>query len=162
MKYYQADKKLIHYNPESEVYKIRNVINEQANKFLSLEEFKKLKSKEIKKDEFSRLMNIFYKSVKEEWIHNYTRYKNLDNYETDKDGCCTNYDFNKLPKHNPEGSFYKNLILVYHWGKIYYFNWSYGGYPQGQLMEPNTLEWVRWAKPKHCSPIFNIDKHLIV
>ena len=49
---------LIQFNPETKVYKKRNTI-ETTDKRIDAEDFNKLNTREIKKDEFSRLMNIY-------------------------------------------------------------------------------------------------------
>lgn len=164
MKYYTSEcGKLIQFNPETNVYKIRNSI-EKTDKRLSLEEFNQLNTKSIKMPEFSRLMNIYFKNIKHSWVHNETNYRKLDNFETKDYNLSVNYVLGKdVPYHELENKKYLgNLILVYHWGKIYYFTISYNGYEQGQLIDPYTLELVRWAQLKHCSPIFNEGTKKIV
>lgn len=164
MRYYQADDKLIQFNPETNVYRIRNSIKNES-KLLTEEDFKELIVTELKKQNFSEKMNVFFKNVKEQWIFKGTRYRKLDNFEVDRKGECTNYNLNDIPKHNPlngEYSWNKDFILVYHWGRVYLFNYSYNGYPQGQLFNADTGQVCQWCKPKNCAPIFNVDKHLIV
>lgn len=153
MKFYKDEQnRLIQYNPETDIYKIRNTISKE-DKRINKEDFKNLKAKEIKRSEFSRFMNIFFKNVKHSWDYKNVSFRKLDNFEGN--------EYSKMPKHfyskeNSVGyNYYGDLIMVYHWGKVYYFTWSYNGYPQGQLIEPTTMQIVRWAKPKNCAPIFN-------
>ena len=159
MKYYKtADIFLIKYNPETKVYKLMNTI-EKIDTRISLDGFKLLNPKEIKRDEFSRLMKIFFKSVKHKWTFEHSHFKKLDNFEEKGYNLSANYTLGKdIPYHTIEGKeYFGNLILVYHWGKVYYHTISYNGYPQGQLICPKTFSLVRWARLKNCSPIFNID-----
>lgn len=108
---------------------------------------------EIKRDEFSRLMNVWFKATTHEWEYNGEKFKKLPNIESNSRYFCTNYqdvDFGPYP------------TPVYHWGRIYLFTWSYNGYPQGQLIDIRTGKYVRWAKSKHCAPIFNVTRNKIV
>lgn len=109
-------------------------------------------------------MNIFFKNVKHEWTFNGVNYKKIDNFEALGYSLSDNYSLGKdVPFHIIEDKkYFGNLILVYHWGKVYYHTISYNGYAQGQLICPRTFELVRWAQLKHCSPIFNtITKKII-
>lgn len=158
MKYYIAeDKKLYQFNPETRVARLRSTIGKQV---IETSEFENLKKIEIKKQEFSRLMNLFFNNLKHEWEFEGVRYKKLPNFESNEHFTCTNYEFAKLPRHKDHYGY--SLFLVYHWGRVYYFTWSYNGYPQGQLIDIKTDKVVRWAKPKHCAPILNIETNKIV
>lgn len=163
MRYYKTEDgelKLIQFNPETKVYKQRNLI-EKIDSRISQENLPSMK--EIKKNEFSRLMNVFFKSVKHSWVHNGCKFRNLDNFESDGTFLSTNYLLGKdIPYHEiPEMKWLGSVILVYHWGKIYYCTVSYNGYKQGQLIDPYTKELVRWVQLKHCSPIFNEETKTI-
>lgn len=150
------------FNPETNVYRLRNTINADEV-ILSVEDFNKLQVKSIKKDEFSRLMNIYFKDVKHEWEYEQTKFKKIDNFESSGSLLSTNYVLGKdVPFHNFPDKHMNNLILVYHWGKVYYHTISYNGYAQGQLIDPYTMQYVRWAQLKHCSPIFNINTKQII
>ncbi|MCK9447207.1 hypothetical protein M0Q50_10175 [bacterium] len=157
MKYFKSeDDKLIQYNIETNVYKIRNTI--KKGQVLTQEDFEKLSTKQIKKDEFSRLMNIYFKNVKHEWKYEYSDFRKMDNFEEDNYSLSKNYTLGRdIPYHIIPGmEWIGKVLLVYHWGNIYYHTISYNGYQQGQLIHPTTHELVRWAKLKHCSPVFNI------
>ena len=158
MKYYKSNNLLIQFNPETKIARIKNTIGK--NKIISIDEFNSFEKTQIKKDEFSRLMNIFYKDIKHNWEYENQKYKKLPNFESKDYSLITNYDFNKLPKH--DCGVYGKCLLVYHWGKIYYFTVSYNGYEQGQLLDIKTKSSVRWARAKHCAPILNITKNKII
>jgi len=168
MKYYKSaiDDKLIQFNPETKVYKTRNY-TEKINPVLTLEEFNLLNPKEVKKQEFCRLMNEYYKNVKHSWEYEGKKFRKLDNFEAKNYSLSANYDLGKdVPYHDlSDGNkwhYKKNLILVYHWDRIYYHTISYGGYKQGQLLDPKTLNGVRWAQLKHCAPIFDVELKKII
>ena len=141
MKYLKTEcNKLIQYNQETNIYKIRNTIDHIDTR-LTEQDILNLKYSFIKKQEFSRLMNLFFKNIKDEWKFDYSTYKKLDNFDS------TNYILGGK----------NNVILVYHWGKVYYHTISYNGYKQGQLICTKTFKLVRWANLKHCAPIMNIS-----
>lgn len=156
MKYYITDdNKLIHFNPETKVYKVMNTIS-RDDKRISPEN---LSLHEIDKNKFSRLMNEFFKSVKHQWVYKSVRFRKLDNFDTNGYLLSKNYVLGKdVPYHD---SSFGKVILVYHWGKVYYHTVSYNGYKQGQLIDINTNKIVRWAQLKHCAPIFNEDTKTI-
>jgi hypothetical protein len=160
MRYYKTDDgKLIQFNPETKVYKLRNTI-EKVDTRISPDQ---LDLHEIKKDKFSLLMNEFFKSVKHSWVHNSCKFRKLDNFESDGISLSTNYVIGKdIPLHEIDDmKWIGKVILVYHWGKVYYHTISYNGYKQGQLIDPYTKQLVRWAQLKHCSPIFNEETKTI-
>ncbi len=162
MKYYKTEDLLIQLNPETKVYKIRNNVGIET-KLLTKEEFEASNAIEIKKPKLCELMNQYFKDVKHSWVYKGVRFKKLPNFEGNGINACTNYNFKKdILKHELEDKKYGKLAMVYHWGRVYYFTWSYNGYPQGQLINPTTLELVRWARPKHCAPILNEDTNVIV
>jgi len=151
--------KLIQYNKVTDTFSIRNEIK-KVDKRISINEFLLLNSTIIKSQEFSRLMNIFYNSIKESWIFEGTEYQSLDNFERKDYNLSANYNigkevpFHEIPsKYNPE--YKKNMILVYHWGKVYYHDISYNGEVTGSLYDTQTLNSVQWCKLKNCAPIFN-------
>jgi hypothetical protein len=159
MKYFKTDcDKLIQFNPETNVYRHRNVI--KGNQVIDVDTFNSFVSTQIKKDEFSRLMNAYFKYVKHEWEFEGKTFKKIDNFEADDRSIIKNYILGKdIPWHNisKSESYKENVILVYHWGKVYYFTVSYNGYKQGQLIDPRTMNYVRWAQAKHCAPVFCKD-----
>lgn len=163
MKFYKADDKLIQFNPETKVYKLRNTITTD-DKRIAEDDFKSLNAKEIKRNEFSRLMNLYFKNIKHEWVYEHSHFKKIDNFEDNNHSFSSNYNLGKdVPYHKIEGKeYYGNLVLVYHWGRVYYHTISYGGYPQGQLICPKTHSIVRWARLKNCSPIMNINTKKII
>jgi hypothetical protein len=158
MKYYKTEGQLIQYNPETKVYKVRNNI-ERVDTRIATEDFEKLTKTEVKRNEFSRLMNVFFKDIKHHWVYDNTKFRKLPNFEASGSSLSSNYVLGKdVPYHKIEIMPYVgNVVLVYHWGRIYYHTISYGGYAQGQLINPKTLEFVQWAQLKHCAPVFNID-----
>lgn len=160
MRYYQAGDHLIQMNPENpeKTYRIKNTT--ERGQVLSEEDFINSKPKELNKQKFSQLMNQYFVTVKHEWKHDHSMYRKLPNFETGEFGECTNYDMVKIPKHNV--GIHKDVILVYHWGNIYYLRWSYCGYINGYLIDIRTHNMVRWTKPKHCAPVFKIDAKVIV
>lgn len=162
MKYYKAGEMLIQYNSETHVYRQGNTVASGSN-VIPTEIGDALENKvAIKKAEYSRLMNIFFKDVAHTWVYKGVRYRKIPNFEVNGHNCA-NYKFAELPKHTfPDRAFSGPLLFVYHWGKPYYFLYSYGGYPQGILFDTVTLQQCRWAKPQHCSPIFNEDTKRIV
>ncbi len=152
MQFYKSQTgELIQFNPETGVYKLRSA---PKNLVLSSEEFLSRNCKKIKKDEFSRLMNIFFKDLKHEWVYDHSHFKKLPNFEDSGSSLCSNYVLGKdIPFH--ETPYKQNTVLVYHWGKVYYHTISYNGYKSGQLLDPKTFAPVRWAQLKHCAPIQN-------
>lgn len=161
IRYYQSDDdKLYQFNHETSVYKLRNTI-QKIDTRISKEEFLDLKCKEIKRDEFSRLMNLFFNNIKHVWEYENSKFKKLPNFESSEHSLSTNYQIGKeVPLH--ELDFHKNCIIVYHWGKVYYHTISYNGYKQGQLIDPKTKNLVRWAQLKHCAPIINLETEKII
>lgn len=169
MKYFKSEcGKLIQYNHETNVYKTRNVI-ERIDTRLTEEEVLNLNCTVVKKQEFSRLMNVFYKNVKHEWKFDYSTYRKLDNFEDENSCLSSNYilggkkgNHNSVPYHVIEGKEHLvHVVLVYHWGKVYYHTVSYNVYEQGQLICTKTFNLVRWAKLKHCAPIMNTNSKRI-
>lgn len=162
MKFYKTeDDKLFQFNPETKIYKLRNTV-ELIDPRISDDEFKVLATREIKNAEFSRLMNVYFKDVKHSWRYNYNNYRKLPNFEAEGHSFSSNYKLGEdVPYHDLSNgniwSYLSRLVLVYHWGRIYYHTVSYGGYPQGQLINPITMDVVRWARLKHCAPVFNED-----
>jgi hypothetical protein len=162
MNYFKTEEYLIQYNPETKVYKIRNTIKREDTR-LTKEEFTALNPVKIKKDKFCELMNIYFKNVKHSWEYQGVHFRKLDNFEDNGWNMCVNYEFHKIPRHSIGGKGWgDNLIMVYHWGKVYYFTFSYNGENRGQLIDPYTHNLVQWASPKHCAPIFNEDTKQII
>lgn len=160
MKYISEHGQLIHKSEGSGSFKVVNTIKSY---YLSEEELKDIKLRKIKTNDFSKLMNEYFKSVKHKWEYEGVKYKKLDNFESDgREGSFTrgnlinNYEYDKLPKHDD------GLILVYHWGRLYFFRVSYGGYRQGQLFDLKTKQFVRWTQAKHCAPVMNCDTKEII
>ena len=155
IRHYISADLLIQHNIETGVYKQRNHTSKEFKHFTK-DEFALLDTKQIKRQEFSRLMNIHYKNVNHSWKYDHSYFRKLPNFESDDFRFIANYDIKSIPKHRIYGHEYLGeMILVYHWGKIYYFTISYNGYPQGQLVCPVTKNLVRWAKAKNCAPVFN-------
>lgn len=153
IKFYRTELHLIQYNGDTKKYKIRNTVDKD-NIFLCEEEFKSLNPKQIKRQEFSRLMNIFFKDVKDTWVYDFTTYEKYGSFYNDliigKD-----VPLHKL-KYNGYG------VLVYHWGRVYYHTISYNGGEHGALLDVKTQKFLRWANIKHCSAVRNkVNKRLI-
>ncbi len=156
-KYIDQSGRLIH-KSKNNTYK---VLNDKNPYIITDDEFNQLEKKSIKTQEFSRLMNLFFKNVTNvTWVYSDVRYKKLPNFESNEYDLITNYDYKDLPRH--DCGVYGNCILVYHWGRVYYFTISYNGYKQGQLLDVRTKSFVRWAQAKHCSPIKNLDTKKIM
>ena len=80
-----------------------------------------------------------------------------DNYKLGKE-----IPYHDLNKNGGDYYYYyyylKNMVLVYHWGRIYYHTVSYNGYVQGQLVTTDDKHnFVRWARLRNCAPIFCVD-----
>lgn len=169
MKFYVTeDDKLYQFNPQTGVYKLRNTV-ERIDKRIAPTEFSKLKKREIKRDEFSRLMNIYFKNVKHKWVFEGKKYRKLPNFESNTYSYSDNYKLGTdVPYHdiNLKGKSYyylKNMLLVYHWGRLYYHTVSYNGYPQGQLITIDEKhEFVQWCRLRNCAPVFCIDDKRII
>ena len=158
--YYKTDcKKLIQYNENTDTFSIRNE-TKKVDKRISINEFRLLNTTIIKSQEFCRLMNIHFNSIKDSWMFDGTEYQSLDNFEYKDYNLSDNYNlgkevpFHEIPsRYNPDHK--RNMILVYHWGKVYYHDISYNGEMTGSLYDTKTLKSVQWCKLKHCAPIFN-------
>ncbi len=148
MKYYvsECNNKLIQYNPESQVYKIRNNVDKIDTR-LSKEQFDALNTRKINKSRFYELLNIYFKNVKHEWIYDDRKFRKIPNFEADEFRLCSNYNLGvDIPFHTiPGHEFLGKVVLVYHHGKVYYHTISYNGYKSGQLVCPKTFNLVRWA-----------------
>ena len=160
MKYYITDSGLlIRENPETKIIKVFNRTNKinVDNYIITPEDFINTNKKQIKSSKWNELMNIWFRDVKHEWKHEHSYYRKLDNFEQDGNYFSKNYILGKdIPFHtNPSKTYWGNFILVYHQGKVYYHTISYNGYPQGQLLDINTFQSVKWTRLKNCAPIFN-------
>lgn len=168
--YYEAGDLLIQHNRETGVYWIRNSVKLE-DKRISKELFDSLADVErVKKQRFFELLNAYFKTVKHYWTYEGENYRKLDNFEiVDDSGIksyghfkCTNYDIVKLMHHTNKAHCGDNLILVYHWGHVYYMHYSYGGTKQSQLFDIKTGRQVKWTNAKNCAPIFNETKKVIM
>ena len=90
IKYYKSKHILIQHNTKTNIIRLRNTINN--NKILFKDEFDLLEKEQIKKDEFSRLMNIYFKSIKHSWDYHNEKFKKLPNFESNGYKLITNYD----------------------------------------------------------------------
>jgi hypothetical protein len=161
MKYYQIEDKLYQLNPETKVVRLRNT-TEKVD-LIQYDEFVKWEKREIKKQDFSRLMNEYFRDVKHHWEYDGKKFRKMDNFEKKGYSLSANYELGKqVPYHKLEKKdWLGNLILVYHWGRIYYHTISYNGEGVGQLVCPRTYNLLRWCRLKHCSPVFCItDKRI--
>lgn len=161
MKFYISNDLLIRENPQTNIIRVCNRTNKINidNHIITPDEFSEMEKKQLKKSKWSELMNNWFRDVKHEWKHDYSYYRKLDNFQTDGFRISSNYLLGKdIPYHKLEDKPYcGSLILVYHWGRVYYHTVSYNGYAQGQLMDINTFEFVKWTRLKNCAPIFNIN-----
>lgn len=152
--------KLIDFNKDTNTYILRNTISKK-DKRIPLDDFNSLEVIKIGHDEYCRLMNIYFNSIKDSWTYDGTEYQSLDNFEKKNYNFSSNYKLGTdVPYHNlnkdGNGYYYlKNLILVYHWGKVYYHTISYNGEDRGNLIDTKTLNAVQWCQLKNCSPVFN-------
>lgn len=154
----ECGKIIVHY-VESGYYVQKNTT--ETNKVISKEDFDKLVVSKVKKNNYYRMMNEYFKNIHDEWTYNGHDFVSKDNFKFENGNYSANYTLGKdIPFHNlnkPGEDFYylKNLIAVYHQGKVYYHTISYNGYDQGQLIDPKTHKFVGWCKLKHCAPIFD-------
>lgn len=155
--------KIIQYNIDTDTYTIRNNVK-LKDKRITTEYFLTLITKKIGKQEFCRLMNIYFKDIKDTWIFEGNEYQSLDNFERSDISLSANYKVGQEIPYHKVGKFNSNrdMILVYHWGNVYYHDISYNGYRQGQLYDTKTLNSVQWCQLKNCSPIFNKNTKTIV
>lgn len=150
---------LVQHNEATNVYKIRNNIKHIDTR-ITEEFFQENLDKQIKRSEFSRLMNIYFKNVKHTWKFEHTDYEKAENFESSGYSLSINHDVSKMPRHG-EG-YFNDLIMVYHWGRVYYHTVSYNGYKSGQLMDIKTGNFVRWAQLKHCAPVRNVNTKKLI
>ena len=152
-KFYNSDKGLVMVSDTKSII----IYGDKGKRFINEDELMSIENKtKIKRQKFNELKNIYYSNIKEEWEYKGEKYRNLPNFDME----CTNYKWHQLPKYKI--GYNDGLILVYHQGDVFYFNWSYGGYPNGQLFSTKDNRLVKWVKPKNCAPIFNINKKQIV
>lgn len=154
--------KLIQYNKDTETYCVKNSIKNE-DKRISIDVFNSLITKRIKRQEYCRLMNIYFKDIKHIWTFNGVDYQSIDNFEYKNYNLSANYKLGiEVPYHEVGNTYKRKMILVYHWGRVYYHDISYNGYKQGQLYDINTLKTVQWCQLKNCSPVFNKQTKKIV
>lgn len=117
---------------------------------------------EIKNQEYSRLMNIYFKDIKDEWDykpfpnHSKQTFRKLPNFKSvDEVYVKKSIIWHETNNHN-------QAIIVYHWGKIYYLIPMYGGFDKGYLLDINTQKFVRWTKAIHCAPILNVSLNKLI
>lgn len=159
--YYKTEcgKIIVHYR-DKDIYVHKNDIKKD-DKSISKEYFETLKSTKIKKNDYNRMMNEWFKDIHDEWTYKGHDYVSKDNFKTDGKSLSTNYVIGRdVPFHDinePGEDYYylKHLILVYRQGKVYYHTISYGGYKTGQLVDVNTHKLVGWCQLKHCAPVFD-------
>jgi len=153
--------KIIQHNKETETYTIRNNIK-LKDKRISFDDFILLKTKKIGHQEYCRLMNMYFRDIKETWIFEGKEYQSLDNFERTNVSLSANYQVGKEIPFHDIGKIKRNVILVYHWGHVYYHDLSYNGYKQGYLYDTKTLKPVQWCQLKNCAPIFDKQRKKIV
>ena len=74
----------------SDVYVHKNTIK-KSDKRMSKVDFDELETTKIKKDEFNRLMNVYFRDIKETWTHDGEDFMSLDNFETTEQMFSSNY-----------------------------------------------------------------------
>jgi hypothetical protein len=155
MKYFQTTcGLLVKYFDLKDFYVITNNVK-LKDKRISSEDFNKLQKIQIKNQKFSKLMNDYYRTVKESWSYQHKNYRNLANFDP-------TVDYN-MPRHNIDTLPYKDkLIMVYHWGKVYFYLSNHNSNGRGQLICPKTLKIVRWVRLQNCAPIFDEDLKKII
>lgn len=142
MKFYLTPTgQLIEHNPAFDQYRQRNRTGPGLG-LLDPAEVAVPAWQELKREKFSQLMNEYFRNVEDSWTYRGEHFRKLPNYES--------LSRPRQPQHPPE-----NLFLVYHWGQLYYFQYSYGGFGVGQLYDRKTRAFARWAKPRHCAPVYN-------
>lgn len=146
--YFRAGTRLLQYNAVTGLYRVGNSTERECLTKDKLD----APLVQLKKQEYSRLLNVFFSTVSHSWEHDGICYRKLDNFEP------TLVPPKNQPVHDAGG---KMLILVYHWGRVYHFQWSYGGYPKGMLYDMRTGSFARWAQPKHCAPVFNTTNRTV-
>lgn len=155
-------KKGYYITPDNKIYYVRRsgaIVQENIfpKVFISEEEFKSIEKRQFKSDKANEILNIFYKTVEHTWKWNYSTYKKLPNFEDD--GYSFNSNYKNIPYHDVD--VYGKCYLVWYRGRVYYHSISYGGYPQGELIDIETGNSVKWCKLKHCAPILNVNTNKI-
>ena len=142
---------LIQFNEKTNIFKARSFVGRKDTR-IPKEQFILEDTTRIKKQEFCRLMNVFFRNIKDEWLFEDIKFKKIDNFEFNKNGECINYDlYNDIPLHRVFDSInQQGYIKVYHWGKIYYYEFY-----RKRLLCIKTLKHLQYASLKNCSPIFN-------
>ena len=159
MKYYKANDKLIQHNENTGIYRIRNT-TDRINNILSKEQFDLLEPIKIKKTKFCELVNIYFKSIKEEWMFENSHFKKLENFDANGNG--SGFKWTDIPLHKVDGYTYSTLKIVYHWGRVYYMLCGGSYFPKGQLVDTKTLKIVQWVDIKNVAPVFNVGTKKIV
>lgn len=102
----------------------------------------------ISKNIFNKIINQYYKEVKEEWEFEGEIYKNLD-LLTSED------EYLKLPLHVYNGL---NVRMVYHQSHVFF---SYIHH-SGKLFLISTSNGSKWTSVKNVAPIFNKNTKQII
>ena len=161
MKYYKSQNLLLSHNLDTNVLRVRNVIG--VKQFThTLNDFKGKPLEELSKEKFNELLNSYYRNNREEWKFDNKIFRSMENFETDKLGNITNYDFDSIPKHPINETNYRGLVTyVYHQGRVYYMEWRTGT-ERCRLIDTVDLTPLKWVRPKNCSPIMcKTDKKII-
>ncbi len=104
----------------------------------------------ICRNEYNRLKNELFLGVRESWNFEDSKYRNLNNFETEK-------EFLSLPEHkNTFGAKYRH---VYYQGNIYMAYLHHSG--KLCLMNKNNSS-VIWTAIKNASPVFDINNKKVI
>lgn len=139
---------LIEHSPEFNQYRHRNRVGPGLG-LLEPAEVAVAEWRELKRARFSQQMNEYFRSVEDSWTYRGEHFRKLPNYDGEARP--------RQPQHAPD-----NLFLVYHWGQLYLFQYSYGGFDVGKLYDRKTGNFARWAKPRHCAPVYNESRKQLI
>jgi len=159
--YFKTDLGIVVKNEKG--YKLKSTY--EHNAFLSENDFSNSNPIKIKKQIYLESLNKWFKESKHKWKHNGTNFRRLDNFEMKGYySNITNYDIQKIPKHNiGDISFKTSCIIVLYQNTIYYTFFCSNYYPQMQLIDFKTKQLVgKWTHIKNLCPIFNVDKKEII
>ena len=94
--YYLSASKLIQHNQNTNVHRVINAIKKET-RTITEEQFLELVTIKINKNKFCKLVNDYFRDVKETWRYNNIKCKKLPNF--DKNGVCGELNICDLPKH---------------------------------------------------------------
>lgn len=155
--------KLIKLYCDHMTYVYMNTIS-TSDKRLTKSQFDSFRTKQLKKCDYNKLMNEFFKTVEHEWTHNGDRYRKLENF-VQTETVCDNYALgNQIHYHSiciANSNYKQDCIVVYYRGRIFYHTLMYQGDYRGQLIDMLTLKRVGWTSLKNCAPIVKLSNNKI-